>query len=269
MRSQYAEILATNRAKLLAPLDMKHRILVKGKVKEMAQMKQTLNRYSIIHRMSCSIHGNTSDRQSIRKGLTSRRLSSIFHVGAPDQHSNRSSRTMSSPDNGPQCLASFTIDSDVEISQGVVEQRVSSKHKRTHKTQLAVSASLKTFSPTSQADAQRMLDKKVKASKTKTDEFYSSILGLRSEPIESFLGHAAPKWALPITSCNEDRFLKLLGLPADQRNRIEGLIGRSPAEDEERQISREIVVLAANPPPSVGQLQRRTARWLIRPYPLG
>ena len=109
----------------------------------------------------------------------------------------------------------------------------------------------------------------MKASKIKTDEFYSSFLVLRAEPIACFLGNAAPKWALPITSCNEDRFLKLLGLPADQRNRIEGLIGRSAAEDEERQISHEIVRLAANPPPSVGQLQRRTARWLIRPYPLG
>ena len=108
------------------------------------------------------------------------------------------------------------------------------------------------------------------AEKVETDEFYSSFLALRSEPVPIFLGYAAPKWALPITSFNEDQYLKVLGLSAVQCNLIEGFVsGHSAARDEEQQVSHELVRLAANPPPSVGKMQRRTARWLIRPYPLG
>jgi len=133
---------------------------------------------------------------------------------------------------------------------------------------------LPAFVTCSQAGARRKLDKKTdrraKASKNVTDEFYASFLALRAEPTPTFLGHTASKWALPITSANEHRFLKLLGIPADQRNQIEGLVvGSAAARDEERQIANAVVRLAADPPPSVGQIQRCSAKHLIRPYPIG
>ena len=130
-----------------------------------------------------------------------------------------------------------------------------------------------------QAGARRQLDKRVKASKKAskivTDEFYASILALRAEPVSVFLGHATPKFVLPITSVNEDKFLKLLRLPVDERCQIEGLlVGRSSprgtaAVTEEQQVSHALVRLARDPPPAVGELQRRTAKALTRPYPLG
>eukprot|EP00966_Prymnesium_polylepis_P123593 2857763-Prymnesium_polylepis.1 len=70
---------------------------------------------------------------------------------------------------------------------------------------------LPAFVTCSQAGARRKLDKKTdrraKASKNVTDEFYASFLALRAEPTPTFLGHTASKWALPITSANEHRFL--------------------------------------------------------------
>jgi hypothetical protein len=88
------------------------------------------------------------------------------------------------------------------------------------------------------------------------------------------LGRSASAWALPITSIAEDRYLKELGLPITERNQIEGLLsGRSSSQaatglTEEKIMSRAVVRLAANPPPAVGMMQRRTADWLLRLLPL-
>lgn len=71
---------------------------------------------------------------------------------------------------------------------------------------------------------------------------------------------------------SQDRFLKELGLSTVERNLIEGLLGgRSPSDPsgleltEEQQTMRALLRLAANPPPSVGKMQRRTAQSLLRP----
>ena len=117
--------------------------------------------------------------------------------------------------------------------------------------------------------ARRKLDRKLKADKTKTDKFYALHLCLRSEPVSAFLGDAKPKSELPITSINEDRLLKALGISVSERNLIEGLLARSKGQvgiglTEEQQTSRAIVRLAANPPPEVKGIQRRTADWLLR-----
>ena len=71
-----------------------------------------------------------------------------------------------------------------------------------------------------------------------------------------------------------------IGLPLAERNQIEGLqMRRAPAGlahqgnqfalTEEQLSSRAIRRLAANPPMGVGTMQRRTIRWLLRPFPLG
>jgi hypothetical protein len=104
---------------------------------------------------------------------------------------------------------------------------------------------------------------------TTQDTFYTSYLGMRSVPLKVFVGTSSSAWVLPITSLNEDRLLKEMGVPRIERNQIEGLVTLSSTQaetlTEEKQISRAIVRLAANPPAQVGALQRRTSRWLLRP----
>lgn len=117
-----------------------------------------------------------------------------------------------------------------------------------------------------------------------TDEFYSNCVCLRSIPLADFVREVPRQWVLPITSANEDRLLALLGLPRAERDQIEGLQasiwlarGQTSGNSEgssssvgqgltESQISsRAIARLASNPPQEVGAMQRRTARWLLRP----
>eukprot|EP00966_Prymnesium_polylepis_P253704 5863756-Prymnesium_polylepis.1 len=93
------------------------------------------------------------------------------------------------------------------------------------------------------------------------------------------MGDAPPKWVLPISSVNEDKLLKLIGLTTTERSKIEGLLERrrSSASSiepgvvvrEEQQVTGALIRLATNPPPEVGDLQRRSQSWMLRPYPLG
>ena len=111
------------------------------------------------------------------------------------------------------------------------------------------------------------------------DPFYESILTLRSLPVSSFLGDGTPSWPLPITSINEDRLLVEIGLSAEERSLIEGLQNARRASvaaaslggnlTDEQLSSKAIVRLARDPPPAVGNIQRRTCKWLLRPFPLG
>ena len=106
-----------------------------------------------------------------------------------------------------------------------------------------------------------------------TDEVYTSLLALRSVPVQLFMTEAPQPWVLPITSVNEDRLLALLGLRVTQRNQIEGLVGLQTGRrtsgagggigpaDELNAVAR----LASDPPQEVGHVQRRTAKWLLRP----
>mmetsp|Transcript_87263 Transcript_87263/g.262244 ORF Transcript_87263/g.262244 Transcript_87263/m.262244 type:complete len:90 (+) Transcript_87263:818-1087(+) len=41
------------------------------------------------------------------------------------------------------------------------------------------------------------------------------------------------------------------------------------AEDQQQRTSSALVQLALVAPPEVGRMQRRTAGWLLRPYPIG
>jgi len=125
--------------------------------------------------------------------------------------------------------------------------------------------------------ARRKLDRRLKAdkNKNKTDKYFSYYLTLRSEPVTNFLEQATPKSELPISSINEDRMLKELGVTVSERNLIEGLLSGAPRSDagigltEEQQTSQAIVRLAANPTPEVNAMQRRTMTRMLRPYPLG
>jgi len=113
----------------------------------------------------------------------------------------------------------------------------------------------------------------IKSSKKATDPFYSECIALRALPIKVFLDSTTSQWPLPISSINEGRLLKELAVPKDQRDQIEGLSSvsvRGGLGLSERQLSaRAIATLAADPPPEVGSMQRKTTRWLVRPFPLG
>ena len=97
-------------------------------------------------------------------------------------------------------------------------------------------------------------------------------------PAPDFLSDVPPPWPLPITSIQEGKLLLAMGLPDAEVSQIEGLqIGRTPVDgastgprlSEEQLSSRAIVRLAANPPPEVGCLQKRTAMRMLRPFPHG
>ena len=141
---------------------------------------------------------------------------------------------------------------------------------------------------------------------TANDSLYTDHLAFRAVPVNDFLKNTALQWVLPITSINEDRLLKELGLPRDERDQIEGLhqkgqkltaeapklkrkssfiaTGASLLLDihiekdghaadrvssEQLRAMRAGVRLALDPPADVGELQRRTAGWHVRPFPLG
>eukprot|EP00966_Prymnesium_polylepis_P330093 7385754-Prymnesium_polylepis.1 len=83
---------------------------------------------------------------------------------------------------------------------------------------------------------------------------------------------------MPTTSMNEDKLLKIMGVPEAERGHIEGLQMRrssSSTVSHRRELSVEelssiaLVRLAAEPPPEVALLQRKTQWWLARCYPLG
>jgi len=123
-----------------------------------------------------------------------------------------------------------------------------------------------------------MEKRRTRSSRNGTDEYYKSLLSLRSVSVSAFLGQGSPEgWVLPITSMNESKFLALLGLSRNERSEIEGLRLSRPGVLHESdhgfmadQLStRAVIQLAENPPAEVGDMQRRTALWLLRPYPLG
>ena len=119
------------------------------------------------------------------------------------------------------------------------------------------------------------LERKYKSSKKKTDDFYAGYLSLRTANVETFLNAVRHYDEMNITSIEEDRLLREMGLSASERHIIEGLRRqRSPSgaatpdamseftEDSRSRLA--LVRLAANPPPETGALQRLTASWLLR-----
>ena len=138
--------------------------------------------------------------------------------------------------------------------------------------------------PSPQARARRALAERLHGKgstkfKKATDEYYAACLTLRAEPVPAFLLDGPSKWVLPITSMNEERLLKLLGLPKADRNQIEGLrTGRIVVDGQRNALellteaqlaARAINRFAGDPLPEVGSMQRRTAHKLLRPYPHG
>eukprot|EP00966_Prymnesium_polylepis_P237518 5493453-Prymnesium_polylepis.1 len=78
-----------------------------------------------------------------------------------------------------------------------------------------------------------------KNAKKGNDKFYSSCLAVRSVSIPAFLADTPSSWALPITSINEDKLLRQLGLPKDDRKLLEGLQRSSKSMDDRLGLTEE------------------------------
>jgi len=65
--------------------------------------------------------------------------------------------------------------------------------------------------------AKKTLERRRRSKKKYTDPFYASYLTARSVPLPSFFADVPPKWALTITSINEAKLLRAMGLPQTER----------------------------------------------------
>jgi len=217
---RYDELIEMGRALDLSPVELKQRVLAKGKVKEAKPSK------------------DQGQRRGLLRSRTSRRTSTFAPGGSAATKNER-------PSSGGR-MRSCSMGSVLSEAPDFAEQM---------------------------AKARAKVEKNDTTAQHVTDEFYAGCLAMRSVPIHDFIGNVPSPWALPITSLNEDRLLVLMGLTKAERNQIEGLssvsmrggLGLSEAELSSRAIAR----LALEPPPKVGELQRRSSRWLLRPYPLG
>jgi len=254
----YEELVTTQQATTLSPSDLAKRILVKGKVNKLKELEQ--------HKRSSRLQRAMTERgKSLAARLTQR----------ASRASSRISRTSRSGSMRPSCGEAAPSINRGSSSSAPLMSRVSSTSElsccRPSSSSIAdemVGSSMK---------VRRKLDRRLKAdkNKNKTDKYFSYYLTLRSEPVTNFLEQATPKSELPISSINEDRMLKELGVTVSERNLIEGLLSGAPRSDagigltEEQQTSQAIVRLAANPTPEVNAMQRRTMTRMLRPYPLG
>lgn len=122
------------------------------------------------------------------------------------------------------------------------------------------------------ASANRKLQKRSSAWKGGTEQVYERVLGLRAVPVPTFLGGTASNvWPLSITSMDEHRLLKSLGVARDERNHIQGLGGalHRTAQGENSEAMMAIARLARDPPPIVGTVQRLCTKSFLRVYPHG
>mmetsp|Transcript_15402 Transcript_15402/g.46245 ORF Transcript_15402/g.46245 Transcript_15402/m.46245 type:complete len:545 (-) Transcript_15402:93-1727(-) len=252
----YDEMVATGRATSLSPLDLQDRVLAKGKVRNAATtpkissrslMWKALKRQNVnradAHEKVCSTE-TTQPRFELQPSSTDEPLSEV-----------KRGESQVTPEFG----ASDSVGAHTVDMHEMDTPNVSKGGKMRYR-----SKSMQALVPNSGSN--------VKV----TDEHFASCLALRSLPVSTLLSVNPPNWALPITSINEDRALAALGLNRAERCQIEGLhLGSSTlggdylGATEEQISSRAIARLAADPPPQVGVIQRRVARWLLRPYPAG
>eukprot|EP00966_Prymnesium_polylepis_P077048 1784910-Prymnesium_polylepis.2 len=104
-----------------------------------------------------------------------------------------------------------------------------------------------------------------------TNAQYANIIALQSVPVPVFLGEVPHDDAIwPITSMNENRWLRALGLTQAECNQIMGLQARGSLVVPAGQVPPDAQLrLARDPSARVGAMQRRCSERLLRLYPLG
>jgi len=278
----YDELCVTGRASTLSPHDLSGRVLAKGKIKPTKIKVRRIKKNSEAERSSEEDRGVSESCRSLsevearvsedsgRRSSTGAKHSKMIikmtsGLNLKFVRRRAQMNTTTPPD-------SERSERDADADEEVVTQTLSSARRESDMLRHNAEA---------MAHAVHKLEKSLrKRSVTKkgTDDFYGGILTLRSEPVPPFLADKEPKWPLPIVSINEDKLLTNLGIPKAERDLIEGLrMKPSPtigvhgghSLTEAQLSSRAIVRLALDPPPEVGRLQRRTARRLLRPFPLG
>lgn len=271
----YDEFLAMGKTPSLSPLELSGRVLLKGKV-QLGKQKSD-NRY----------------QQKVRGALQYVKSRSTI---------TSSSRNTSRASNNKERDRSTRGEHDGQIERGTPEsERASGDQISMQSSERAVdddshllsrsSTTLLSRSFTTDlvfgdetaekaASAMRRLQNTRGTNrKLQIAELYASVLSMRSTPVVKFLKYQydAPPSILTISSIEEDKLLKVLGVSASERDLIEGLHSRQRTSVTDAvlgstaaQVSRwALVRLASDPPAKVGHMQRRTTLALLRPYPMG
>mmetsp|Transcript_54109 Transcript_54109/g.160504 ORF Transcript_54109/g.160504 Transcript_54109/m.160504 type:complete len:614 (+) Transcript_54109:2410-4251(+) len=279
----FSDFLALSQATCLAPLDLRRNVLVKGKIK-FKKTRATLSRPTL----SCL------SRRSLKSGYSAATPRAKTGTSSSGEDAERTTAESFVDNNPPRdSVRSVTVSSSDLRSSGTTSSmardfsfiKVNTAAPEIREERSMCSETTREtigFEPSDTSVATRKMDKvREKSLKVSTDEYYGSYLSLRAATVQAFLEGARPNWPLPITSMNEDTLLVHLGLSTPERNQIEGLqtsrrssTSRRLSENElgltdEQLSTRAIARLAANPPSGVGEFQRKTRGWLLRPYPLG
>jgi len=278
----YEDLVATGRAPQLSPLDLRSRILLKGKVKmpkkEDSHTKRKTRRGGLrgaksflaelrISRIRATAPRATAARNEVYN--MSQRNSTEDNMRVEDDSPTPPRRSPRTP--FPKRMGSLKRWST--LRRFTSWPAPTGSPPKTPRGGAAKSGA--SDGTTEDLFTETVSTKRKTAKQDVTDAFYAACLSLRTLPNTAFLGSSSPIWPLPISSINEDKLLKELGLHQAERHQIEGLSaisarGSFTIFSTEAQLSASAIVrLAANPPPAIGKMQRRTAGWLLRPFPLG
>jgi len=297
---KYDVLAGTGHATSLSPVDLKQRVLAKGKVKKAEKSRSSSSRkprrFTVkaclehgasnlqIVEKSSSVLGsssfkNTNDSEQFTDGTTS---SPKAHYQGSGIQSNVDEMSATSQEGNALQDVESSIPQDLYVEKEIddddtVPQADDVFRRNSEVGDLADLANLVQVEEL--VEARSKLKKRRKSLSGDSDDFYVTVLTLRSQPLSSFLSDSPSAWVLPITSIGEYRMLQLLGLRKADRDEIAGLQLEAASasfdrhdetsHDSQLRSSRAIVRLACSPPAEVGSLQRRTARKLLRPYPHG
>eukprot|EP00966_Prymnesium_polylepis_P265897 6142179-Prymnesium_polylepis.1 len=227
------ELASTGRALSLSPLDLKRRILVKGKVRP---PKKDVKRR--LTKCTTSVPGSLGSRRRSACTLCAKRLS-LLSPGTMSSASLSSRRTASlrssaastmsneaSPRHTGGVLLSRrcrwseakSIASDATLEDKAITfcfddiDGTQSDGRWSADRDSSVRINFEEDTPAKvrnqakeQAIARKALVKKDSRFDKSTDEYYASYLSVRSIPVSTFLGEALPAFAMPICSINEVR----------------------------------------------------------------
>jgi hypothetical protein len=300
---QYSELVDTGRAKSLSVLELKLRVLLKGKVKVDQQQKKE----KALPRQVASIFTAQSTCTLFRSRSTLFRTRSTARRTDQSGMSDGPSRSSPSPasmtdrsteDEGrPSSRSSFTSESAEQdavsnasscIDLAHTPVKTSSHTRNTgrrrcptaystshhvHRTKHSRTLSSMRCCPGPLLQTRQFDKKRQKSQRGTADPLYASVIGLRSAPLSKFLQQTTLQWQLPMTSICESRLLMEIGVPNSERNQIMGLQRRASelgtlsgpgGLTEPQLVARAIGRLATDPPQLVGAMQRRTTSWLLR-----
>ena len=244
---QYDEFSGSESPATLSPMDLKGRVLLKGKVKMGKQKRNKIPMAMPSFRATLRSPSKAKDLSSA--GVTGSGARSTFGSSSRIERLSRSSSARYSFNSSRRCRSSSFADRNSTRQSRGVSGRLTLEDCRSGLETIAT------------GDVKKA-----------TDEIYAACLSLRSLPVSAFMTGDRQSLPLPITSVNEDTLLKECGLSIADRHQIEGVRSTFVADHglTQEQLSRRAIArLAVDPPPQIGKLQQRTMAWLLRPFPLG